>query len=173
MEASSFLRKNVGSSMNNFMNLQNGLYPQLLYTFDVDQRDHHEEYPDATKQFESFLSRVKSKDIDLNDGEETDNVAETIDEEDFHDSDYHLSDEDDDFQEVIIVNKNVKKRGRPKIPPGSINVPSSSTIVAPHVVDTESDYVDSNELSEEVESDKNEDMVQEKVTFEEYNEAKH
>lgn len=83
----------------------------------------------------------------MNIEEETDNVKDTIDEEDFHDSDYKISDEDDNFQEVIVVNKNVKWRGRPQIAPGSINVPSRSAIVVPQeVVDTESDYVDSDEM---------------------------
>ncbi|KAG5581004.1 hypothetical protein H5410_051631 [Solanum commersonii] len=126
------------------MNLHKELSPEPLYTFDVDQRNGHEknesnlwtvaskdlkEYLDATTlQFESFLSRINSKNINVNIGEETDNVKDTIDEEDFHDSDYNNSGEDDDFQEVIVVNKNVKGRGRPKIAPGSINVPSSSAI---------------------------------------------
>ncbi|XP_049361082.1 uncharacterized protein LOC125825838 [Solanum verrucosum] len=163
------------SSRNKLMNLHKELSPESLYTFDVDQRNGHEEYPDATTlQFESFLSRINSKNINVNIGEETDNVKDTIDEEDFHDSDYNISGEDDDFQEVIVVNKNVKGRGRPKITPGSINVPSSSAIVVPpQVVDTESDYVDSDEMLEEVESEKEEDKLQEKVTYVEYNEEKH
>ncbi|KAM3247495.1 hypothetical protein P3L10_009262 [Capsicum annuum] len=91
-------------------------------------------------------------------------------EEDFCDPDYNISDEDDDFQEVIAKENNRKGKGRPRNVASTLGPSSKTLIIVPQQnTDVDSDYADSDELLEEVDSEKEND----KVTYEEYNETKH
>ncbi|MCD9559970.1 centrin, EF-hand protein [Datura stramonium] len=91
----------------------------------------------------------------------------------FNDPDYNLSDEGDDFQDVIDDQQVRKVRGRPKN--ASVNVSSSSGILVPlQNADVESNYASSDELPDvDVQSDKEEDKGQENNIYEKYDEGQH
>ncbi|PHU06791.1 hypothetical protein BC332_23280 [Capsicum chinense] len=83
-------------------------------------------------------------------------------EEDFYNPNYNISNEDNDFQEVIAKENTRKRKGRPRNVASTLG-PSSKT------TDVDSDYADSDELLQEVDSKKENN----EVSYEEYNETKH
>ncbi|KAG5602528.1 hypothetical protein H5410_033898 [Solanum commersonii] len=98
-------------------------------------------------------------------------VTNEVDEE-FSDADYNLSDEDDDFWDVIDDQQVKKLRGRPKN--ARVNVPVSSGILVPlQNADVESDYAYSDELpDDDVQFDKGENNGQKNNIYEKYDEGK-
>ncbi|KAM3345235.1 putative protein isoform X2 [Capsicum galapagoense] len=81
-------------------------------------------------------------------------------EEDFCDPEYNISDEDNDFQEVIAKENTRKKKGRPRNVASTLGPSSKTLIVVPQqTTDVNSDYAYSDELLEEVDSEKENDEV--------------
>ncbi|KAM3233412.1 hypothetical protein P3L10_018771 [Capsicum annuum] len=76
-------------------------------------------------------------------------------EEDFCDLDYNISNEDDDFREVIVKEYTRKRKGRPRNVASTLG-PSCKTLIViqQQTTDVDSDYADLDELLEEVDSEK-------------------
>ncbi|KAM3233704.1 hypothetical protein P3L10_019063 [Capsicum annuum] len=74
-------------------------------------------------------------------------------EEDFYDPDYNISDEDDDFKEVIAKENTKKRKGWPRNVASTLGPSSKTLIIIPQqTTDVDSDYTDSDKLLEKVDS---------------------
>ncbi|KAH0698943.1 hypothetical protein KY284_013158 [Solanum tuberosum] len=129
-------------------------------------------FPESSKALELHFSNYLEvvSDIGIEDTI-VDSREDNVDEE-FSDPEYNLSDEDDNFQDVIDDQQVKKLRGRPKN--ASVNVPVSPEILVPlQNADVESDYAYSDELpDDDVQSDEGENNGQKNNIYEEYDEGK-